>query len=86
MDRFTTTAQSPLCYIPGPDFVDSHRHRTISATDTLESAASMLSGYFSRLADNEGEHGDYMTLRVIHGAIKHAIALLDLQTQDPTNN
>ena len=70
------SARSPLCYTPGPDFVDSHRHRVISATDTLEAASSMLSSYFSRLADCEGEHGDYMTLRVIHAAIRHAIDLM----------
>jgi hypothetical protein len=69
-------AKSPLCYTPTSDFVHSPRHRTISAADTLESAASMLNSYFSRLADTEGEYGDYITLRVIHGAIKHAIDLM----------
>lgn len=76
------TALSPLCHTPGADFTTSPQHRALAAVDTLESAGSMLASYYCRIADDDSEFGDYMTLRVIHGAIKHALALLEKPTAD----
>ena len=78
------TALSPLCHVPSADFIHNPQHRALAAVDTLEAAASMLAAHFCRLADDDGEFGEYMALRVIHGAIKHALALLEKPDAQPT--
>lgn len=71
------TALSPLCHVPHAGNISDPNSRALAAVDTLESAAAVLSAHFCRIADHEGEFGEYMALRVIHGAIKHALALLE---------
>lgn len=77
------TALSPLCHIPSADHISDPRSRALAAVDTLESAAAVLSAHYCRIADTESEFGEYMALRVIHGAIKHALALLEKPTPEP---
>ena len=80
------TALSPLCHTPHANNISDPNSRALAAVDTLESAAAVLAAHFCRIADHEGEFGEYMALRVIHAAIKHALALLEKSTPEPATD
>ena len=68
------TALSPLCLIPS-DPADSS-WRSLAARDTLDRAEQALESLYQN-ASNE-DYGRVLMLETVHGAIKHAIALLSI--------
>ena len=65
---------SPLCQIPTPEYINDPRVRAVHAVDTLSRAGQALESLYRDASDED--YGRALLLETIHGAMRHAITLL----------